>query len=429
MNRFFDSFYLAACASLVLLACGGGSSSSRADARPRTDAATPDANPTDAPPDAPVDEDIDNDGVLDVTDNCNRANPMQEDVDADGVGDLCDTEPVNLLGERLFVPVGATLQLAGDVCYRDVLIEGTVRVPPGGAGILAINADSIVVTGVIDANGSGAAGAPAGTSRGVGGHSATSMGGGCGGGPGASVGQGGAGGSHGGVGGTSSSLNSFATVCGTCDVPAEYHCRPEPGSLVGAVDGEDLSVGGGGGAAGNSRFCLDGPAGGAGGGASLLRGLSLRITGEVRADGETPLPIAAPLDNTCIEAYRPGGGGGAGGSIVLSAPSIDVAPSAFLSARGGNGGDSLGATIEGIVGIGAWAGGGGGGGRIKRFGLGQDVEGSLDVIGGVGGSVPLPNDPDSFLGEAGNMGTLHMSPTQPMSLQWQSCLLPAKSVN
>jgi hypothetical protein len=273
------------------------------------------------------------------------------------VGGVCQVACGNAIVDSplmLCVPAGQRYALSGDHCYQDVIIRGTLAVPPGGAGEVTLRAVNLTVDagGVIDGDAAGRAGGlPAVQNGGLQGAGPAP---GCGGGPGGCVAQGGTGASYGGAGNTPSP-NQFGGACERCDNPTSSHCVGAASGVVGTLGGSDLEPGSGGGAAGNSCGCANsGARGGAGGAAIRLLSRNARIDGTVRARGEQPPPDAA----NC--GYKPGGGGGAGGGILVRADALAGAGSLLVD--GGAGGDTPGDANDW-----GWAGGGGGGGRVKIF--------------------------------------------------------------
>jgi hypothetical protein len=363
---------------------------SMTDTAPETTSSESTTAPTDA----------DGDGVPDDDDNCvDIENADQSDIDSDEVGDWCDAEAIDD-GERLYIPPGVSVELAGLLCYTDeVRIYGTIVVTSAsaGGGALVMSTPAriwIAEGGLIDGEAAGAEGGL--PSSDTGGRSGEGSSPGCGGGPGSCVGQAGAGGGYGGSGGSSSLDSGFTTACDLCYEPTVAHCMGAVGPAVGTSDGDDLSIGSGGGAAGNGCGCIDSGGRGGNGGAGILlvSAESVRIDGRITVDGEQP-----PADGS-ICGYRAGGGGGSGGGIAIAAPTIEGGATGELSARGGDGGNSPGDLAASVWG---WSGGGGGGGRIKLFGTSDEFMGTTDVAGGVGGTVPAERY--SFAGEPGADGS------------------------
>ncbi len=124
--------------------------------------------------------------------------------------------------------------------------------------------------------------------------------------------------------------------------------------------------------------------GGAGGGALIIRAMSVSISGTINMDG--------------ADGQQPGGGqgggGGSGGGVLIEADSLDF--TGTINANGGDG--SVGTSTANDDG------GGGGGGRIKFFTDANLVNsGSLSVAAGAGG----PNG--GFPAADGNAGTTFTS--------------------
>lgn len=400
-----SSIALPAALSLSLLALGCGSSS--AD-----------------------DPDADLDGVADDVDNCpNFPNPAQDDVDGDEIGDYCDVEVVDIETERLYVPSGAVHVMSGVHCYSDVWIAGSVEVAANDGmmgGALELVAATILLDSgaLIDGDASGHPGGGIAMTPNAGGHMGSGPSPGCGGGRGSSVGNGGAGAGNGGAGGQTDYIDNAngVTPCDLCDLPTQAHCHPLAGAELGLPSDESAPVGSGGGAAGNSGGCMDGAPGGSGGASIVLRATSMEILGTVTANGGSPAPIEMPGPMPdCDDPYRPGGGGGAGGSVVLASDDVLFGAGAEISAEGGAGGDSLGATDMDYLETWAWSGGGGGGGRVKIFAAVSSGVPDLTVAAGLGGAIPPIADPDSFEGLPGTDGSTYETATIPPSLSDFAC--------
>lgn len=426
---------------LLAVACGGVSDeggaadaaaqadgSSVVDGGPGPDGASapdaagdPDANLTDS----------DGDGVLDLDDNCvDVPNAAQQDQDEDNVGDHCDAEFVDA-PHLFYVPAGVEVTVQGDHCAEQVVVAGTALVAPlvaegEGTGVLTLRGPSITVTatGAILAVGAGGAGGLANETVNLGGHAGLGASPGCGSGFGGSVGRGGAGAGHGGAGGapgTEEGVDNWANACDSCDVPTIGHCLGAPGVAVGTDDGADVSLGSGGGAAGHSSECTDGPSGGAGGGAIVLVGDAVVIDGIVSANGSKPAASTAEFVSDGCEPYRPGGGGGSGGSVIVSTESLTVGAAAVISAKGGDGGDALGSADPDYFEFWGWAGGGGGGGRVKIFAATTTGTVAATVLGGAGGQAPshdgeIEDEDYNFIGSPGSDGVVSLQTTLPKSL-------------
>ncbi len=210
---------------------------------------------------------------------------------------------------------------------------------------LRIEAQRIVIDGMVDGDGAG--------------HAADS-------GPGAGgvgINAGGGGGGYGGAGGRGG-------YDGTGDT------RGAAGLTNGQPASASIAMGSGGGGQASG--------GGAGGGALILVGEEIVIRGTVSVDGA----------NSPGGAGTNGGGGSGGGVLILG---YHVELSGTIRARGGAGGNGTSTLNDG--------GGGGGGGRIKVFHEGNYLKsGVVQVTGGAGGRYG-----DQHHGEAGKMGTTHAS--------------------
>ena len=93
----------------------------------------------------------------------------------------------------------------------------------------------------------------------------------------------------------------------------------------------------------------------------------------------------------------------------------------WIEAKGGDGGDSLGAVSVDYPQTWAWSGGGGGGGWVKLLGLGATFGGTVSVDAGLGGALPPISDPDSYQGLPGADGVIGESMTIPGSLLGDVC--------
>ena len=207
-----------------------------------------------------------------------------------------------------------------------------VRVQPGVD--LEVYADAVIIDGTLDGTGgglAGGAGAPAGAFQG---NDASGPGRGTGGLPGPCVhGGGGGGGGYGGPGGDGSYY---------------FAGQGQGGPANGDEFDPALAVPGSGGGGGGSGCDLDAGSGGSGGARIVIVAGSITIDGALRSDG------ARGQDGL---QWSGGGGGGSGGSIYLDGALVDG--EGEVTAKGGDGGD----TVQGIGGL-AGGGGGGGGGRI-----------------------------------------------------------------
>ena len=306
--------------------------------------------------------------------------------------------------------------LGGEHCYKQVFILGTLKVPAFAdndtTGKLVLKADTITVgpLGLVTADAAGYIGGA--TSAANGGIEGGGPGKGCGGGPGSCVGQGGTGGSYGGVGAKPNNQWGNGNPCATCSQAVGAHCSGAASPAQGTDNGDEIALGSGGGAAGNSCGCTDagGPGGRGGGSISLLANDWVNIEGIVSALGEEP----PPDDSQC--GYRPGGGGGSGGGIVVAADIVMGPDAATLRASGGRGGEALGNVGDQTWG---WSGGGGGGGRVKVYAPDNQWTGKTDVTGGLGGKFPATGQ--SFGGDPGAAGTTFVSDKLPAVYDNLSC--------
>lgn len=364
--------------------------------------------------------DSDKDGKGDACDNCAAVpNPGQDDADNDGKGDVCDTETINNT-KLLYIPTGTTLVLEGPHCYTGgVYVYGTLNTKPvneAGLGTLVIKAPIVTIGAgaIVSADFAGSPGGKPSLQTGRGGFGGTGPGKSCGGGPGGSVGQGGSGASYGGLGG--SAVNPYGeNICPTCsEEPNESHCFGQVGPVYGTSGGDDLAVGSGGGAAGNSSGCVGaGGLGGSGGGSIGIVATDVVLDGVITAKGQKPAdPVTSA--NCGGDDYRAGGGGGSGGSVLISAKSF--AGAGKINVSGGEGGNSLGDANTDW----GWGGGGGGGGRAKVFAVASTFSGTLTVTAGAGGK--KSGGAESYDGAPGSAGTTATSTTQPAS--WLSLTCP-----
>ena len=230
----------------------------------------------------------------------------------------------------LVIAPGATLSYSGSalpvalVAADSIDLQGTIAVDPhGGAGNNQPTADD--------------------TGPAPGGLSPIDGTQGAGGGGGATVG--GAGGNHGAAGGAAISA------------PLDPLCGGSAGGGQGTVAGGTSTRGGDGGPAimlaANKKISLGGMSCG------------------VNADGFTADDVVA----------QSGAGGGSGGTILIEAPTVEIAANCTLSARGGKGGDGTGTNGQGVdAGAVSGDGGGGGGG-----GMSAPRPGSDGTRGGGGG--------------------------------------------
>jgi hypothetical protein len=296
-----------------------------------------------------------------------------------GCGGAATTIPSQ---EALFQTNAPLIEL---FCFQKVNIPAgvTVRADPTFDRAIALLArDAITIGGSIDLSGAeamdvqGGAGGPGGYAGG--GRIAPYNGGGpCGGvggspqGGSATTGSGGGGGGNAGAGGNSGAGNpSPAGVAGGCSRP---YAKLEGGS------------GGGGGGTGvviytsGTNFGSQFAGSGGGGAVALISRTSVTVasTATIAANGAQGHIIA---NNSSFNYNQLGGtGGGAGGTIVLAAPAVDVAGA--LRVQGGNGRVAWGAggagaqgnALNGAIGGNGptntygGAGGGGGGGYVRIF--------------------------------------------------------------
>lgn len=180
-----------------------------------------------------------------------------------------------------------------------------------------------------------------------------------GGGPSSNAGAGG--GSHAGVGGTGGF--DFGDSPGT------------GGPANGNLNEMNFEMGSAGGSTDNAM-------GGNGGGAIWLDAEYININGAIFMNG-----------NDGVGSIGRCGGGGAGGSIIVTGSSLGLGPVSQFQVKGGNGGDGVSAANDG--------GGGGSGGRIKLFHNGLPIHiDSTSFLGGEGGT----QGSQSF-GQNGEYGT------------------------
>jgi uncharacterized repeat protein (TIGR01451 family) len=161
--------------------------------------------------------------------------------------------------------------------------------------------------------------------------------------------SGGGGGANGGAGGRGG--NNFS---------GNQAIGGEPGANFGLVSSSRLVLGGGGGA-GTTNNSTGTPgqgyasSGAAGGGIVLLRTGTITGTGSILATGGS-------ANNTL--AYDGAGGGGAGGTILVTATRPAGLAGLTLNANGGTGGNNTGVNPSTTVGSGPHGPGGGGGGGV-----------------------------------------------------------------
>ena len=196
---------------------------------------------------------------------------------------------------------------------RTIRISGTTRVR-GTRRLILVAADTLIITGTLDAASHLADGA------GPGAEACTFA-------AAPSKQDGGAGGSFqalggsGGVGGGGSDAGTPLAV-------------PVPDNVAGGCGGQNGGADTGATATGT---------GGAGGGALwLIAGGTIQVDGSVNASGAG--------GRGAQDMEQGGGGGGAGGMIVLDAPTLAIAPTSKLFADGGGGGGGATATAAGSAG-------------------------------------------------------------------------------
>ncbi|HBQ19881.1 MAG TPA: hypothetical protein DEF51_55060 [Myxococcales bacterium] len=229
------------------------------------------------------DDGIDNDCDGTVDNGC-ATQCTRDDSPVVNFDDTCDASCGAPVDGELFVPCGAVVTMYGEHVFSGgAVIEGRVRVQPRTgavptAGSLVIDASTITVAGLIDANASGFNGGQ---------------------GPGTSTCRG-SGAGYGGVGGIGDSCTAG-------------------GPAYGSRTSRSVELGSG----GANGF---GDTGGRGGGRVVLRAGTVTVSGGIEADGGR-----GGNDGTIDE-----GGGGSGGGILLDGTTrVDV--SGVLSARGAAG--------------------------------------------------------------------------------------------
>jgi hypothetical protein len=152
------------------------------------------------------------------------------------------------------------------------------------------------------------------------------------------------------------------------------------GAVQGAPSTEAVELGSGGGST------PDNAAAGAGGGAVQIDAVRTHVPGTISARGLAG--ARAGLLGQCP-------GGGAGGAVMLRGTSLEVTGN--IRVDGGNGGNGSAPENDG--------GGAGGGGRIKLFHGGHlTTSGTITAAGGTGGTFGTAQP-----GQDGNMGTIHTS--------------------
>jgi uncharacterized repeat protein (TIGR01451 family) len=155
------------------------------------------------------------------------------------------------------------------------------------------------------------------------------------------------------------------------------------------------TFGGGGGAGTRNNSTGDQSSGNAGGGVVMIRADSLTGTGTVEVDG-----LSANVAGELTPANDAGGGGGAGGTVLVFAPNGGL-PGLTVYARGGRGSDAWPTVgVTEYPGERHGPGGGGGGGRVFLSGS----PAGADVTGGTAGITT--QTPDVFGASDGNPGTV-----------------------
>ena len=279
----------------------------------------------------------------------------------------------------------------GDVLEGTFTNVGTFHVPAAARVRvqdrvpLVVEADTILVEGILDGNAAGRTGGlPLGDGHGPGGGVYGRL----------DDAPGGAG--HGGRGGDG----------GQWDQQCPYGGSRQGGRIYGTHDDAfSAALGSGGGSADCGKLGENDPHGGDGGGSITLRAndIVIAVTGGLTVAGEEGQDYGVSGQDCRGFPFPyggPGSGGGSGGSLVLDA-SVSVEIEGRLVARGGDGGAGR------ITKYDAPGGGGGAGGRIKIYG---PLVGDLtrpDVEGGAGGS---GSDEGDECGEAdpGQWGTVYI---------------------
>ena len=237
------------------------------------------------------------------------------------------------------------LEWSGNVTVTETLFDADYIHLPSDAslnidtishptGMVEFRAPLIVIEGDIIANSAGYKGNVVGDGNGPGAGKSPGT-----------TGTGGGGASYGGMGGK-----------GSGGTPGS------PGVTYGTAQGLDIMPGSSGGCP--SVYLGGGAIGGSGGGAVLISGVSVKVTGDIFCNGGR----GGSLNSSA--------GGGSGGGILIGGLYTDV--SGELSVRGGNGGNATGGVY--------YSGGGGGGGRIKIMGnLSLNSSGIRRLTEGFGG--------------------------------------------
>ena len=265
----------------------------------------------------------------------------------------------------------------------DVHVQAQSRVP------LVVEADTILVEGVLDGEGKGfKGGLVEHPGNGPGGGGRTRF-----------AGGGGAGGGYGGRGGHGGSPSD---LCHADGVVLERFVERAGGPIYGSHDDPlDAPFGSG----GASTDCGEDPVpyGGAGGGSVTLRATAITVaaTGAVSVQGQRGSAWAK--GGNCDQGFEggPGSGGGSGGSLVLDGSSVQI--EGRLIASGGHGGRASSGYNHADGG-----GGGGGGGRIKIFGTTTLANQALIVGGANGGSGDGSDSKECNDGWQGGRGTIYV---------------------
>ncbi|MDF7814242.1 T9SS type A sorting domain-containing protein [Hymenobacter sp. YC55] len=205
---------------------------------------------------------------------------------------------------------------------------------------------------------------------------------------------GGGGGANGGSGGRGGNAWTSNRVVGG-----------EPGATFSAVSSSRLVLGGGGGAGVVNNNTPYASSGSAGGGIVMVRTGTITGTGSITANGVN-VPDGATIDGS--------GGGGAGGSILVTAATPAGLSGLTLTANGGKGGNnSPGADAHG-------PGGGGGGGVVLTNGSAQAV----NVLAGANGVTNSTNNSGAYGAQPGLVGATNTQISRSIanSVEGANCL-------